>query len=128
MSKFQHWITNALSTLSVRRLLYVVMVVWVGVTLLVNSASAQAPKPDGPLALILIRDAISALNHANLTGNYTVLRDYSSPKFCPQQHCGEISGYISNHSDGQSQPVSNAVYRSQNQQSGIDQKWYPAAA
>ncbi len=42
---------------------------------------AQAPKPDGPLAVILIRDALAALNQANWTGNYTVLRDYASPSF-----------------------------------------------
>lgn len=44
-------------------------------------ARAEPPKPDGNMALILVRDAITALNQANLTGNYTVLRDYASPSF-----------------------------------------------
>lgn len=45
------------------------------------STRAEAPKPDGNIAVILVRDAITALNQANLTGNYTVLRDYASPNF-----------------------------------------------
>lgn len=44
-------------------------------------AAAQAPPPDGALVQILIKDALTALNHANLTGNYTVLRDLGSPAF-----------------------------------------------
>ncbi len=44
-------------------------------------AMAQAPRPDGALLVILIRDALTALNQANWTGNYTVLRDYASPSF-----------------------------------------------
>ncbi len=47
----------------------------------IRPSFAQAPKPDAALAIILIRDALSALNQANWTGNYTVLRDYASPNF-----------------------------------------------
>lgn len=47
----------------------------------IQATWAQAPKPDANLALILVRDALTALNHANWTGNYTVLRDYASPNF-----------------------------------------------
>ena len=54
---------------------------FVVVSLFSVPASAKAPKPTGVLALILIRDALSALNQANWTGNYTVLRDYASPNF-----------------------------------------------
>lgn len=46
-----------------------------------QQSNAKVGKPDGVLALILIRDALAALNQANWTGNYTVLRDYSSPSF-----------------------------------------------
>jgi hypothetical protein len=42
---------------------------------------AEPPRPDHDLAVILVRDAIAALNQANWTGNYTVLRDYASPNF-----------------------------------------------
>jgi hypothetical protein len=45
---------------------------------------AQAPKPaqiDRNGVLILIRSALLALDQANKTGNYTVLRDLGSPDF-----------------------------------------------
>jgi len=45
---------------------------------------AQAPKPaqiDRNGVLILIRTALLALDQANKTGNYTVLRDLGSPDF-----------------------------------------------
>ena len=45
---------------------------------------AQAPKPapiDRNGVIILIRSALLALDQANKTGNYTVLRDLGSPEF-----------------------------------------------
>jgi hypothetical protein len=45
---------------------------------------AQAPKPaqiDRNGVLILIRETLLALDQANKTGNYTVLRDLGSPEF-----------------------------------------------
>ena len=45
---------------------------------------AQAPRPaqiDRNGVLILIREALLALDQANKTGNYTVLRDLGSPQF-----------------------------------------------
>jgi outer membrane protein OmpA-like peptidoglycan-associated protein len=45
---------------------------------------AQGPKPaqiDRNGVLILIREALIALDQANKTGNYTVLRDLGSPEF-----------------------------------------------
>ena len=47
-------------------------------------AQAQAPKPaqiDRNGVLILIRSALLALDQANKTGNYTVLRDLGAPDF-----------------------------------------------
>src|SRR3954470_10875890 len=46
--------------------------------------SAQTPKPaqiDRNGVLILIRSTLLALDHANKTGNYTVLRDIGAPGF-----------------------------------------------
>jgi hypothetical protein len=46
--------------------------------------SAQAPKPaqiDRNGVLILIRSSLLALDQANKTGNYTVLRDIGAPGF-----------------------------------------------
>lgn len=37
--------------------------------------------PDDPNLLLMIRNAIIALNQANLTGNYSVLRDMGTPNF-----------------------------------------------
>jgi len=47
-------------------------------------APAQAPKPaqiDRNGVLMLIRSSLLALDHANKTGNYTVLRDIGAPGF-----------------------------------------------
>lgn len=47
-------------------------------------AAQQAQKlapPDGPGVVILVRATLSALNDANRTGNYTVLRDLGAPGF-----------------------------------------------
>jgi hypothetical protein len=45
-------------------------------------ARAQAPAaPDGQGIRILVRTTLVALNHANRTGNYTVLRDLGAPGF-----------------------------------------------
>ncbi len=40
-----------------------------------------AISPDDPRLLLMIRNAIIALNQANLTGNYSVLRDMGTPNF-----------------------------------------------
>jgi len=37
--------------------------------------------PDDPRLLLMIRNAVIALNQANLTGNYSVLRDLGTPNF-----------------------------------------------
>jgi hypothetical protein len=44
-------------------------------------ALAQAPVPDAKRVEFMVKTAVVALNHANLTGNYTVLRDLGSPGF-----------------------------------------------
>lgn len=84
------------------------------VMLLVEPAAAQVPKPpERPAAaapaqpatpqlpppelmLALIRSTMIAINHANLTNNYTVLRDLGSPVFqsttTPQQLSQAFAG------------------------------------
>lgn len=47
-------------------------------------ATSPAPDtriPDGPVLSVLIRRTLLTLNDANLTGNYTVLRDLAAPGF-----------------------------------------------
>ncbi len=50
-----------------------------------DAQPALAPQPgmtpDGPHLLLMIRNAVIALNQANLTGNYSVLRDLGTPNF-----------------------------------------------
>ena len=49
------------------------------------SEASDAPQPpmsaDDPRLLLMVRNAIIALNQANLTGNYSVLRDMGTPNF-----------------------------------------------
>ncbi len=52
------------------------------------AASSQPPlqvqpsiSPDDPRLFLMIRNAIIALNQANMTGNYSVLRDMGTPNF-----------------------------------------------
>jgi len=47
-----------------------------------KQAGAQGPRvPDANQLVILIRSTLLAVNHANLTGNYTVLRELGTPGF-----------------------------------------------
>ena len=54
--------------------------------LVCRNSAAQPPvaPPDFPGQVMLIRNTLTAVNHGNLTGNYTVLRDLSSERF--RQH------------------------------------------
>ena len=45
------------------------------------SAAPQASVPDGPILRLLIDTTLIAVNQANLTGNYSVLRDLGAPGF-----------------------------------------------
>ncbi|MFZ3581647.1 hypothetical protein ACOI1H_05665 [Loktanella sp. DJP18] len=45
------------------------------------ASAQQTPQIEESFATALIRDALLAVNHANLTGNYTTLRDYASDTF-----------------------------------------------
>jgi hypothetical protein len=61
-----------------------VVLAWaVGCCLAPCPAHAQAPRRDPQLDIqeMLIKNAITAVNHGNLTGNYTVLRDLGGPTF-----------------------------------------------
>lgn len=67
------------------------IVSWIGVIavlaiglLVAPAAAQQAPRPaeiDRNGTLVLVRSALMALDHANKTGNYTVLRDLGAPGF-----------------------------------------------
>ena len=48
-----------------------------------------------PRAVALVRDALAAVNHANWTGNYTVLRDFASPNFAAANDPARLSNIFS---------------------------------
>ena len=52
-----------------------------GTVLAQNDAGAKPAQIDRIGVLILVRSSLLALDHANKTGNYTVLRDLGSPQF-----------------------------------------------
>ncbi|MGR3502624.1 hypothetical protein [Pseudaestuariivita sp.] len=54
---------------------------------------AQQPSSvDRSFATALIRDILTAINHGNWTGNYTVLRDYSSRDFSDRNDPTRLAG------------------------------------
>ena len=69
--------------LTVRKVGSSVGLAMVLVALLAGGAAGQAgpAAPDLNTLSILIRSTVIALNHANLTNNYTVLRDLAAPAF-----------------------------------------------
>ena len=55
-----------------------------------QSSFAQSPHPD--IKVMLVRNAITAVNHGNLTGNYTVLRDLGGPSFRERNSAAQLGG------------------------------------
>jgi len=47
-------------------------------------------------AVILVKNAILAVNHGNLTGNYTVLRDLASSGFRERNSAADLAGIFQN--------------------------------
>ncbi|HRX79916.1 MAG TPA: hypothetical protein P5307_12685 [Pirellulaceae bacterium] len=60
---------------------------------LANSASAQTPNalPEPPAQVMLIKNVVTAVNHGNITGNYTVLRDLASDGFKRQNTAADLA-------------------------------------
>ena len=68
---------------------------------LVVDTSAQAPRvarntaakdvPDYAGQVMLIRNTLTAVNHGNITGNYTVLRDLSSERFRQRNKASDLA-------------------------------------
>ncbi len=52
-------------------------------------AQPTAPSPNG--RLMLFRNTIAALNHATITGNYTVLRDLGSQEFQARHKAADLA-------------------------------------
>jgi hypothetical protein len=61
--------------------------------LLAGPAQAQrATTVERSFAIALIRDVMTAINHGNWTGNYTVLRDYASRDFATANDPTRLAG------------------------------------
>jgi hypothetical protein len=43
------------------------------------------------MAVMLVRNAVTAVNHGNLTGNYTVLRDLGGPAFRERNSAAQLA-------------------------------------
>ncbi len=69
--------------------------VWIGIVITCVSSGAEPQHPqhpqhvaqqqNHPLSLVLIKSTLTAVNHGNITGNYTVLRELGSARF-KQRH------------------------------------------
>ena len=55
--------------------------------------AAQPPQRDPRLdvPVMLVRNAVTAVNHGNLTGNYTVLRDLGGPAFRERNSAAQLA-------------------------------------
>ena len=53
----------------------------------------QAPQRDPQLdmAIVLVKNAVTAVNHGNITGNYTVLRDLGGPVFRERNSAAQLA-------------------------------------
>ena len=71
----------------------------VGAAAVTQPAGSQTGQPiqiDHNGALILIRSTLIALDHANRTGNYTVLRDLGAPGFQTANTAARLSEIFAN--------------------------------
>src|SRR6185295_18688238 len=90
------------STISRAAMAMAIAVVVIFAPSVARTEQQQAPKPaniDRNGVLILIRSTLLALDHANKTGNYTVLRDLSAPGFAAinsSARLGEIFAKLRN--------------------------------
>ena len=57
------------------------------------AAFGQAPQrnPQLNVPVMLVRNALTAVNHGNLTGNYTVLRDLGGPAFRERNSAAQLA-------------------------------------
>jgi len=60
------------------------------------AAGQPSPSLDAPAQLMLIRNTIALVNHGNLTGNYTVLRDLASARFRQRNTAADLAATFAN--------------------------------
>ena len=78
---------------------FLAVLVMTGVVLL-QPITAQGQTPpatlDGAAQLMLIRNTLTLVNHGNLTGNYTVLRDLASETFRQRNTASDLAATFAN--------------------------------
>ena len=60
------------------------------------TAQDSGTVPDYPGQVMLITNTLTAVNHGNITGNYTVLRDLASDRFRRQNTAGDLAKTFAN--------------------------------
>ncbi|MFK8250179.1 hypothetical protein [Ancylobacter terrae] len=58
------------------------------------AAAPQLDLPPAPVLLALVRNALAAVNQANITGNYSVLRDLGAPAFRERQTVATLADHF----------------------------------
>lgn len=82
-----------------RRICLIAIVTFVSlIGISADNVCGQAPAAglDGPAQLMLIRNTLTLVNHGNLTGNYTVLRDLASERFRQRNTAGDLATTFGN--------------------------------
>lgn len=64
-------------------------------------APSQTPMPSAPVLLALLRGTLVAVNQANVTGNYSVLRDLGAPAFRESYSMAELAEQFRSWRDSQ---------------------------
>src|SRR4051794_7956262 len=59
-------------------------------------ATAVQPDSQRTIIVILVKNALLAVNQGNLTGNYTVLRDLASPGFREKNSAADLGAIFQN--------------------------------
>jgi hypothetical protein len=62
----------------------------------VGIAPAAQQDPQRTIAVVLVKNALLAVNQGNLTGNYTVLRDLASPAFREKNSAADLAAIFQN--------------------------------
>jgi hypothetical protein len=64
-----------------------------------GSVCAQTPSAAriDPVLVMFVKNALTAVNHANLTGNYSVLRDLGSEGFRQRHTAADLANVFANH-------------------------------
>src|SRR5436190_13788083 len=72
---------------------FLALLALVAASVAAHAASAQTPStvPDFRGQVMLIRNTITALNHGNISGNYTVLRDLATEQFRQRNTAGDLA-------------------------------------